>query len=129
MLETLARMVEVSPHLRRFLAHTETLLWLEQAQGQLKAAAAGKNTVAAQLAGALQLRVQRRQQHLLTVYPGVRVFAETLEVFGAVQVVFERAVVGRQQLQVYFALPAHPACQCLHAPWWYRPEKKCLGAA
>jgi hypothetical protein len=33
MLETLARMSELSPHyLRRFLAHTETLLWLEQVQ-------------------------------------------------------------------------------------------------
>lgn len=40
MLATLARMNELSPHyLRRFLAHTETLLWLEQAQGQLKPAA------------------------------------------------------------------------------------------
>lgn len=43
MLETLARMGELSPHyLRRFLAHTETLLWLEQAQGALKAPATGK---------------------------------------------------------------------------------------
>lgn len=40
MLETLTRMGELSPHyLRRFLTHTETLLWLEQAQGQLKAPA------------------------------------------------------------------------------------------
>ena len=40
MLDTLARMGELSPHyLRRFLAHTETLLWLEQVQGQLKAPA------------------------------------------------------------------------------------------
>lgn len=40
MLETLARMGELSPHyLRRFLAQTETLLWLERAQGQLKAPA------------------------------------------------------------------------------------------
>ena len=40
MLETLARMGELSPHyLRRFLAHTETLLWLEQAQGHHKAPA------------------------------------------------------------------------------------------
>lgn len=40
MLDTLARMGEISPHyLRRFLAHTETLLWLEQVQGQLKAPA------------------------------------------------------------------------------------------
>jgi len=39
MTDTLARMGELSPHyLRRFLAHTETLLWLEQAQGQLKPA-------------------------------------------------------------------------------------------
>jgi hypothetical protein len=37
MLDTLARMGELSPHyLRRFLAHTETLLWLEQAQGHLR---------------------------------------------------------------------------------------------
>lgn len=43
MLETLARMGELSPHyLRRFIAHTETLLWLEQAQAQLKAPAAGR---------------------------------------------------------------------------------------
>ena len=36
-LRTLALMRELSPHyLRRFLSHTETLLWLEQAQGQLK---------------------------------------------------------------------------------------------
>ena len=38
MLDTLALMGGLSPHyLRRFLTHTETLLWLEQAQGQLKA--------------------------------------------------------------------------------------------
>lgn len=43
MIDTLARMGELSPHyLRRFLAHAETLLWLEQAQGQLTAAAAGR---------------------------------------------------------------------------------------
>ena len=37
MIDTLARMGELSPHyLRRFLAHAETLLWLEQVQGQLK---------------------------------------------------------------------------------------------
>jgi hypothetical protein len=37
MLSTLARMGELSPHyLRRFLAHAESLLWLEQAQPQLK---------------------------------------------------------------------------------------------
>jgi Protein of unknown function (DUF2894) len=37
MLDTLARMGELSPHyLRRFLAHTETLLWLEQAQEHLR---------------------------------------------------------------------------------------------
>lgn len=44
MIDTLAQMGELSPHyLRRFLAHTDTLLWLEQAQGQLKqGAAAGK---------------------------------------------------------------------------------------
>ena len=41
MVETLARMGELSPHyLRRFLAHAETLMWLEQAQGQLKQPAA-----------------------------------------------------------------------------------------
>jgi hypothetical protein len=41
MVETLARMGELSPHyLRRFLAHAETLLWLEQAQVQLRQAAA-----------------------------------------------------------------------------------------
>jgi hypothetical protein len=41
MLDTLARMGELSPHyLRRFLAHAETLLWLEQAQGLLKHGAA-----------------------------------------------------------------------------------------
>jgi hypothetical protein len=46
MLDTLARMGELSPHyLRRFLAHTETLLWLEQAQGQLKQGGAGKTAV------------------------------------------------------------------------------------
>lgn len=43
MLETLARMGELSPHyLRRFLAHTETLLWLEQAHGSLRQAATAK---------------------------------------------------------------------------------------
>ena len=43
MVETLARMGELSPHyLRRFLAHTETLLWLEQAQGQSKTGSTGK---------------------------------------------------------------------------------------
>ena len=50
MIDTLAQMGELSPHyLRRFLAHTDTLLWLEQAQAQLKqggatakAGAAGK---------------------------------------------------------------------------------------
>ena len=42
-LETLARMGELSPHyLRRFLTHTETLLWLEQAHGVLRQPAAGK---------------------------------------------------------------------------------------
>lgn len=36
-LRTLGLMRELSPHyLRRFLTHTETLLWLEQAQTQLK---------------------------------------------------------------------------------------------
>lgn len=39
-LRTLGLMRELSPHyLRRFLAHTETLLWLEQAQALLKAPA------------------------------------------------------------------------------------------
>jgi hypothetical protein len=43
MLDTLARMGGLSPHyLRRFLMHTETLLWLEQAQGQLKQAPGAK---------------------------------------------------------------------------------------
>jgi hypothetical protein len=42
MLEALARMGELSPHyLRRFLAHTETLLWLEQAQAALRRPASG----------------------------------------------------------------------------------------
>ena len=46
MLDTLARMGELSPHyLRRFLAHTETLLWLEQAQVQLRQGGAGKTAV------------------------------------------------------------------------------------
>ena len=37
MIETLARMGALSPHyLRRFLAHAQALLWLEQVQGQLK---------------------------------------------------------------------------------------------
>ena len=40
---TLARMGECSPHyLRRFMAHTETLMWLEQGLDQLKAAGPGK---------------------------------------------------------------------------------------
>lgn len=43
MLETLALMGELSPHyLRRFLTHTETLLWLEQAHVSLRPPAAGK---------------------------------------------------------------------------------------
>lgn len=42
-LRTLSLMRELSPHyLRRFLSHTETLLWLEQAQGRLKQAVGGK---------------------------------------------------------------------------------------
>ena len=46
-LRTLGLMLELSPHyLRRFLAHTETLLWLEQAQGQLKQAVADKGGAA-----------------------------------------------------------------------------------
>jgi hypothetical protein len=41
MIENLARMGELSPHyLRRFLAHAETLLWLEQAQVALRKPAA-----------------------------------------------------------------------------------------
>lgn len=41
MIETLAQMGELSPHyLRRFLAHAETLLWLEQAQAALRRTAA-----------------------------------------------------------------------------------------
>ncbi|WP_291007955.1 DUF2894 domain-containing protein [Hydrogenophaga sp.] len=49
MIDTLARMGELSPHyLRRFLAHAQTLLWLEQVQGQLKVPAGkGKLTSAA----------------------------------------------------------------------------------
>ena len=44
---TLARMGECSPHyLRRFLAHTETLMWLEQALNQLKPASTVKGGVA-----------------------------------------------------------------------------------
>ena len=43
MIETLARMGELSPHyLRRFLAHTETLMWLEQAHARIKPAPAAK---------------------------------------------------------------------------------------
>lgn len=46
-IETLARMGELSPHyLRRFLAHAETLLWLEQAQGLIKSASAAKSGAA-----------------------------------------------------------------------------------
>lgn len=45
MIETLAQMGELSPHyLRRFLAHTDTLLWIEQAQGQLKGPAGRAKT-------------------------------------------------------------------------------------
>lgn len=55
MLATLARMGELSPHyLRRFLAHTETLLWLEQVQGQLKQAAPGRGVVAKPVKAARQ---------------------------------------------------------------------------
>ena len=44
---TLAQMGELSPHyLRRFLAHAETLLWLEQAQALLKQGALGKGAAA-----------------------------------------------------------------------------------
>ncbi len=57
MVETLARMGELSPHyLRRFLAHTETLLWLEQAQGQLRQAASQTRTAAAKPAKAGRVR-------------------------------------------------------------------------
>jgi hypothetical protein len=43
MIDTLARMGELSPHyLHRFLAHAQTLLWLEQVQAQLTAHAPGK---------------------------------------------------------------------------------------
>jgi hypothetical protein len=51
MIDTLAQMGELSPHyLRRFLAHTDTLLWLEQAQAQLKqGGAAGKPAKAGRL--------------------------------------------------------------------------------
>ncbi|MCB2018169.1 MAG: DUF2894 domain-containing protein [Hydrogenophaga sp.] len=43
MLENLARMGELSPHyLRRFLAHAETLMWLEEAQGRLKSSGTAK---------------------------------------------------------------------------------------
>lgn len=46
-LRTLGLMSELSPHyLRRFLAHTETLLWLEHAQGQLKRGGAAKGSAA-----------------------------------------------------------------------------------
>jgi len=54
-LRTLGLMRELSPHyLRRFLSHTETLLWLEQAQGQLKQAVAGKGGVAKTVKAARQ---------------------------------------------------------------------------
>lgn len=54
-LRTLGLMRELSPHyLRRFLSHTETLLWLEQAQGQLKPAVAGKGGAAKSVKAARQ---------------------------------------------------------------------------
>lgn len=54
-LRTLGLMRELSPHyLRRFLSHTETLLWLEQAQGQLKPAVAGKGGAAKSVKSARQ---------------------------------------------------------------------------
>jgi hypothetical protein len=54
MLDTLARMGELSPHyLRRFLAHAQTLLWLEQVQGRLKVPA-GKGRSSAPAKGARQ---------------------------------------------------------------------------
>jgi hypothetical protein len=57
MLDTLAHMGELSPHyLRRFLAHAETLLWLEQAQGQIKPGQAGKGTTAKPAKAARQKR-------------------------------------------------------------------------
>lgn len=44
-IETLALMGELSPHyLRRFLAQTETLLWLDEAQGHLKSTANGRKS-------------------------------------------------------------------------------------
>lgn len=45
-LRTLAQMRELSPdYLRRFMTHTESLMWLDQAFGQLKASGAkGKGT-------------------------------------------------------------------------------------
>jgi Protein of unknown function (DUF2894) len=47
MIEALAQMGEFSPHyLRRFLAHTETLLWLEQAQVALRRPAAAAERTA-----------------------------------------------------------------------------------
>ncbi len=58
MIDTLAQMGELSPHyLRRFLAHTDTLLWLEQAQAQLKqGGAAGKAGAAVKTAKAGRLK-------------------------------------------------------------------------
>jgi hypothetical protein len=53
-LDTLAHMGELSPHyLRRFLVHAETLLWLEQVQGQLKVPA-GKGKSPSPAKGARQ---------------------------------------------------------------------------
>lgn len=56
-LETLSRMGELSPHyLRRFLAHTETLLWLEQAQGHFKQVATTQGGTAKPMKAARQKR-------------------------------------------------------------------------
>lgn len=47
MVEALAQMGELSPHyLHRLLAHTETLLWLEQAQAALRRPAAAPDRTA-----------------------------------------------------------------------------------
>lgn len=61
MIDTLARMGELSPHyLRRFLAHAESLLWLEQAQAQLRQGpAAGKGGAARPAGRTGRARAQR----------------------------------------------------------------------
>jgi hypothetical protein len=56
-LDILSHMGELSPHyLRRFLAHAETLLWLEQAQGQIKHGSASKGATAKPAKAARQKR-------------------------------------------------------------------------